>query len=170
MSKIPLRGDQKIRPSRLSTWVSSNAVEEVTPIICSDKELCEVIYRAVQYCKMIIVDQRYACELVTEKGKVFKFDAVECLINFTHSRSIQNPDIHFQLVTSYDQPGKLIAAGNCQYLRSAQMPSPMGMFLTAFEKMDTAMKFQARHDGKIYDWVLLNDQFKNLPSIKIEEE
>jgi len=123
-----------------------------------------------QYCQMIIVDQRYACELVTAKGKVYMFDAVECLINFTHNRSIQNPDIHFQLVTSYDQPGKLIAAGNCQYLRSAQMPSPMGMFLTPFEKMETAMKFQARHGGKIYDWVLLNDQFKNLPSIKIEEE
>ena len=29
------------------------------------------------YCKMTIVDQQHAAELVTTKGKAFKFDAIE---------------------------------------------------------------------------------------------
>ena len=125
---------------------------------------------ACKYCQMIIVDQRYGCELVTVKGKVYKFDAIECLLNFTLDNSVEKSDIHFQLVTSYDQPGKLVAAENCQYLRSPQLHSPMGMFLTAFEKNKTTMEFQARYGGKIYGWNLLNDQFKQLPFLKIEGE
>ena len=32
------------------------------------------------YCKMKIADARFGAELVTSKGKVFKFDSAECLI------------------------------------------------------------------------------------------
>ena len=55
---------------------------------------CTVEPQPIQYgrdncafCKMTIVDGRYGSELVSSKGKVFKFDAVECLINF----DLQNP-------------------------------------------------------------------------------
>ena len=33
------------------------------------------------FCKMTIVDQQHAAQYVTKKGKQFKFDAVECLLN-----------------------------------------------------------------------------------------
>ena len=31
---------------------------------------------------MTIVDKVHAAEIVTQKGKVYKFDATECMINF----------------------------------------------------------------------------------------
>ena len=31
-------------------------------------------------CKMLIMDQRYGTEIVTTKGRVYKFDAIECLV------------------------------------------------------------------------------------------
>ena len=34
---------------------------------------------------MTIVDPRYGAELVTTKGKVYKYDAVECLINSVYA-------------------------------------------------------------------------------------
>ena len=34
------------------------------------------------YCKMGITDNRFSSELITSKGKVYKFDAVECLAAF----------------------------------------------------------------------------------------
>src|SRR5690606_30570495 len=39
------------------------------------------------HCKMTIADNRYGAELVTQKGKVYKFDAVECLTAYEESDS-----------------------------------------------------------------------------------
>lgn len=33
------------------------------------------------FCKMNIVDVQHASEIVTKKGKVFKYDAIECMLN-----------------------------------------------------------------------------------------
>ncbi len=35
---------------------------------------------ACKYCKMKIVDQQHAAEIVTKKGKPFKYDAIECMV------------------------------------------------------------------------------------------
>ncbi len=50
---------------------------------------CSVSPKAIDYgndgchfCKMTIVDKLHAAEVVTNKGKVYKFDATECMINF----------------------------------------------------------------------------------------
>ena len=61
-----------------------------------------------QYCKMTIVDKQHASELVTTKGKVYKFDAIECMINFKS----ENPskDFELELVNDYKNPGQLIDA------------------------------------------------------------
>ena len=34
------------------------------------------------HCHMVIIDSRYGSELLTDKGKAYKFDAIECLIRF----------------------------------------------------------------------------------------
>lgn len=36
---------------------------------------------ACHYCKMNIVDKMHAAQYVTKKGKAFKYDAVECMLN-----------------------------------------------------------------------------------------
>src|SRR5690606_41500698 len=50
---------------------------------------CNVGPQAIDYgkdgchfCKMTIVDKLHAAEIVTNKGKIYKFDASECMINF----------------------------------------------------------------------------------------
>jgi copper chaperone NosL len=36
------------------------------------------------FCRMSIVDQRFGGEIVTQKGKVYMFDAVECMVNYKY--------------------------------------------------------------------------------------
>jgi copper chaperone NosL len=50
---------------------------------------CTVKPEPIQYgedncvlCQMTIMDHRYGTEVVTDKGKVYKFDSVECLVEF----------------------------------------------------------------------------------------
>ncbi|SHM63920.1 copper chaperone NosL [Cyclobacterium lianum] len=82
------------------------------------------------YCKMTISDPRFGGELVTLKGKVFKFDALECLITY-EKESTENDFAHI-LGLAYDEPGKLIAVDQLKFAISEQFPSPMGAHLAAF--------------------------------------
>ena len=40
-------------------------------------------HMSCDFCKMTVVDQQYAAQLVTTKGKSFVFDAAECMINYS---------------------------------------------------------------------------------------
>ncbi len=120
---------------------------------------------ACVYCQMNIVDTRYAAEIVTEKGKVYKYDAVECMINYVNKNEINKEDIAYTLVNTYTEPKKLYDARKSFYLRTMELPSPMGMYITAFNNKDSANHYMEKHDGKIFTWDALNDQFEGLPNL-----
>jgi len=112
-----------------------------------------------EYCRMSIVDQRFGGEIVTLKGKVFKFDAAECLVNYLDQRVENETDLKMILTNTYDAPGKLIDVNSCYYLISENMPSPMGMFLNPFESLDEATKNLEEHSGAIFSWDELRIDF-----------
>lgn len=114
------------------------------------------------FCKMTIVDSRYGAELVTEKGKVFKFDAIECMINYEKANTETN--FALKLISSFDKK-ELRPAGDSYYLRSDNLPSPMGMYITGFSDNTTAKSFAKVHGGELYSWEMLQDNFGKLPEI-----
>lgn len=111
---------------------------------------------------MTVVDQRYGAELVTGKGKVYMFDAVECLINYKDENKLADDHFSHILVTGFSKPGKLIDATKSFYLQSRQLPSPMGMYLTAFSDRETADQFAKDFVGEIFNWQELNSNFNRL--------
>jgi copper chaperone NosL len=117
------------------------------------------------HCQMTIMDHRYGTEMVTSKGKVFKFDSIECLVEFMDEKSSAGEEFELILVTPFDQPGRLVDARQSHYLHSRNLPSPMGMYLSAFETEATAMQFKALYDGKVYKWDSLVQNFKLLRSL-----
>lgn len=110
------------------------------------------------YCKMGIVDARHAAEAVSSKGKVYKFDAIECLLLFIKDR----PDMQyaFQLVNDYNDPGALISAPDSYFLISRQIPSPMGAYLSAFRNKTAALAMQLDKGGEIYNWPQLQEHLE----------
>ncbi len=111
-------------------------------------------YDNCHYCKMIIVDRQHAAEVVTDKGKVFKFDAIECMVHYLSDE--QGTEHAHLLVNDYEQPTVLIDALTSQYLISKAIPSPMGAYLSAFVNKETADKMQAEKGGDVYSWAQLN--------------
>jgi len=105
---------------------------------------------ACHYCKMTVVDQQHAAEAVTDKGKVFVFDAIECLVNYREEHPEQA--YSYLLVNDYQQPGALIPAAEATYLVSENIPSPMGAFLSAFASQAAAKRVQAKQGGELYQW------------------
>ncbi len=106
------------------------------------------------------MDHRYGSELVTQKGKVYTFDAAECLIEYLQQNEAIEKEAKYLLVTPYTQPDHLIDATGATYLVSIEMPSPMGAYLTAFQTVDTASEFQRDKGGDLYTWEELYEDFR----------
>ncbi len=105
---------------------------------------------ACNFCKMTIVDQQHSAEAVTLKGKVYKFDAIECLVHYVSP--LDESTFSHLLVANYDQPGTLIDAKSSSYLISPNLPSPMGAFLNAFDDANRSAAMQTSMTGELHSW------------------
>ena len=126
---------------------------------------CQIGPRDIQYgedschyCKMTVVDQQHAAQLVSDKGKVFVFDAIECMIHYLREERKEEVAFAYLLVNDYDDPGQLVPAADSYYLISEAIPSPMGAFLTAFAHENRAKQAQAAKGGTVYDWQAIQNQ------------
>lgn len=113
---------------------------------------------ACYFCRMNIVDKQHAAEIVTQKGKAFKYDAIECMMRDIKERNEE--EIALFLMTDYETPGKLVDATKAIYLISENLPSPMGANLTGFESKNKAEETQKEKSGTLYSWDELKRVFK----------
>ena len=127
---------------------------------------CKVAPEAIEYgkdqcsfCKMNIVDQTHSAQFVTAKGKQFKFDAIECMVNYFNENSEE--EIAISLVADYANPGEMTEAETAMYLISEGIKSPMGANLSAFSVKIKAEEFQQKHSGEIFTWDLLKQKLSD---------
>jgi len=107
---------------------------------------------------MTIVDKQHAAQLVTKKGKVFNFDAIECMMNQLEDED--KSTMAMFMVNDFDQPGTLIDGTKATYLISENIPSPMGAFLSAFSEEQAAQHVLNENGGKVYTWSEIKKRFK----------
>lgn len=113
---------------------------------------------ACHFCKMNIVDKNHAVQIVSNKGKHFNYDAVECMLFDLENHNINK--IELFLVTDYKTPEKLIDAKQAYYIISDAIKSPMSANLAAFESKSIAEKFVEENGGKLYNWSEINEVMK----------
>lgn len=118
---------------------------------------------ACSFCKMLIVDVSYGAEVITNKGKVYKYDASECMIReICQEEKFKQVQIHSIYVIDFLNPGTLVDAQTAGFLFSEQLPSPMGAFLSGFESIDHAKTKQEEMGGEVFDLQAVKDHiFKN---------
>lgn len=105
------------------------------------------------FCKMTIVDKIHGSELITDKGKVFKFDATECMLNYLEENKDQ--PVSSLLTNYYEAPSEFVNVEEATFLISKNFPSPMGANLTAFKTKESAEKVLAEKGGQLYDYETL---------------
>ncbi|MCK0162134.1 nitrous oxide reductase accessory protein NosL [Allomuricauda sp. F6463D] len=110
------------------------------------------------YCSMTIVDKQHAAQLVTKKGKVFNFDAIECMMN--QLKEEDESAMALFLVNDFGQPGTLVDATAATYLISENIPSPMGEYLSAFKNEEAAKETMANQGGELFTWAEIKNRFK----------
>ena len=115
------------------------------------------------YCKMTIVQKQFGTELVTSKGKVYKFDSIECLAAYYLKNRLNQKDVHSIHVTDFNNESKFLNAFEAVYLFSSNIRSPMGMNLSSFENSQQVQLILGDKEGKIIEWnevlALVNDEW-----------
>ncbi|MDH3246348.1 MAG: nitrous oxide reductase accessory protein NosL [Saprospiraceae bacterium] len=101
------------------------------------------------FCKMSIVDAQFAAEWVTKKGRVYKYDAIECLARqLSKAQQLSS----YELVCNYLSPGEWIEVSEATFLISPKIPSPMGGYLSAFASLAEAQAVQTQNGGELFTW------------------
>lgn len=98
---------------------------------------------ACSFCKMSVVDKRFGAELITKKGKIFKFDDLHCLLAFAKDEVVKNVDISHMYLIDYEEPHGFIELEKAFLFKSEAFRSPMGSDIAAFlteEKLKEATK------------------------------
>ena len=134
----------------LITFLSFISCSRETEPLNFGTDICE-------HCKMTIMDKKFGGEIITGKGKIYKFDALECQVkfeleNFSDER-IESYAINFYV------PGELINTANSSFVISDNISSPMGGNLGAFSNRSEAKKFIKENGGEIYDLNSLKKKF-----------
>ena len=116
-------------------------------------------YGAVKcdHCKMLIMDRKFGSELVTVKGKVYKFDAVECLAEFMLDSSVTAENTHSLWVSDFEPPHEFLIAEKAFYLQSERIKSPMGLGLSAYSSAERADEFRRKYGGKVLNFEQMLD-------------
>ena len=115
-------------------------------------EQAEIAYGndACHFCSMTIVDKGHASQYVTKKGKAYKFDAIECMVN--ELKEIDNSKVELLLVADFNNPGSFISAHEAVFMVHPEIPSPMGEYLSAFSDSSVAKELDVDERGKTYNW------------------
>lgn len=104
-------------------------------VITTGKDNCN-------YCKMTITDAKYGAELVTKKGKVYKFDDVHCLLSFIQTKMIDKKEINNIYLVDFAGNHSLIKARESFLLQGDIIKGPMNGNIIAFKNKDS-MKVMA---------------------------
>jgi copper chaperone NosL len=107
-------------------------------------------------CKMTIMDPKFGAEIVTKKGKIFKFDDVHCVATFMERRGVEMGDIHQTLFVDYNNSNEFIKVNIVEFVVSTQLKSPMGGNAAAFKNEAEAKEKSAEIEGsKVTNWATL---------------
>lgn len=105
------------------------------------------------FCRMLITDNRYGAELVTDKGKIFRFDEAGCLIEYAIVKNLIGDANQQFLVTDFSKPETLIDATRAFYVENENFRSPMGLNVSAFAEETTGKKFLSDNGGNYINWI-----------------
>lgn len=110
-------------------------------------------------CKMTISDPKYGSELISDKGKIFKFDSIECLAAYS---MIINPEtIASMWVTDFSNKENFVNTNDAHFLKSENLRSPMGLNLSAYKNQESLAKVKNEFGGVTISWKELLNYVKS---------
>ncbi|HEX3025587.1 MAG TPA: nitrous oxide reductase accessory protein NosL [Chitinophagaceae bacterium] len=108
------------------------------------------------FCKMAISDNRFGGEIISKKGKIFKFDDGHCLLSFLQSKTLEQNQIADVYLVDFSGDHQLLKADKSFILKSDSLRSPMNGNIAAFASEDSMKKIVKQYSGDELTWNQLN--------------
>ena len=108
------------------------------------------------FCKMTVSDNRFGAEILTAKGKVYKFDDTHCLLSFLKMKEMNSSDIKNIYLTNFCDDHRLVNVKTALLLQTEALHGPMNGNVAAFDNADSLQKMQQQFHGNIISWNELN--------------
>lgn len=107
------------------------------------------------FCKMTISDSKYGGEIVSKKGRVFKFDDVHCLLQFTNAKMIEAAAIKDIYLVDFAGTHELVNVKECFLLSGGTIKTPMNGNVIAFKSNAAMQPFINNYNAAETSWQLL---------------
>jgi copper chaperone NosL len=131
-----------ILPVSIAITITSCSGSGKEPIIINKEHCC--------YCKMMISDLKYAAEIVTLKGRAYKFDDLICLTAFLKEEpDFQVKDIY---VSNFQPPHELHHTTALNFYITNEHKGPMGGNIIAIDKSVDVSAFLKNTNATQVSW------------------
>jgi copper chaperone NosL len=104
------------------------------------------------FCKMTVSNIRFGAEIVTTKGKIYKFDDLHCVISFLQAKDLASVSIKEIYLTDFCGSHQLINVNKSYLIKIDNLRSPMGGNIAAFDNRDSLVKIQQHYNGSPVNW------------------
>jgi copper chaperone NosL len=105
------------------------------------------------YCKMTVSDPRFGAEIITTKGKAYKFDDMHCFSSSVQEGKVSRDDIKEIYVIDFSGNHALIKGDeNLLMFKSDLLRSPMGGNIAAFSNRDSLAVIMKKLKGYPLNW------------------
>jgi copper chaperone NosL len=101
------------------------------------------------FCKMTIANGKFGAELITQKGRYYKFDDVSCMIQFSKSSVVPT---QFYFVCDYVKDNNLIPAESSFFVKGGTINSPMRGNCAAFSSEIIQKEYQKLLQAEPMTW------------------
>lgn len=112
------------------------------------------------FCKMGITDTRFGGELITKKGKIYKFDDLHCLISFLKAGGEEEKNISQTVTVLFNKPNEFLDVNKASFVISPELKSPMGSNAAGFTDNNAAQDFARNNQAQTATWQDLYSKVK----------
>src|SRR5688572_3294395 len=120
---------------------------------CNTKPESIAIGKDVCYdCKMTIMDEKFGGEIITKKGKIYKFDDAHCVAHFLKGSTVKTADIAQTVFIDYEHKETFLDVKSLYFVVSQNLKSPMNSNAAAFTNKEIADRIAAQHSGEVKSW------------------
>jgi copper chaperone NosL len=111
---------------------------------------------ACVFCKMNIVDEKFATQCFNTKGKSFRFDDIYCLDLFLQQGKLAKDDLSAVYFSDYNKKGHWLKSEEAFLLQSDALDSPMGGNTIALSSEQERTDAMTRFNGTKLLWKDIN--------------
>ncbi len=112
------------------------------------------------HCKMTLTDKRFGSEVITAKGKVLKFDDLNCLTDYLNSGKVPAADVAQVVSVDFKNSPAFVDVEKAFFLKNEAIKSPMRGDVATFSTQADLEKVKAElGGGTVLTWQAVKSGF-----------